>query len=532
MKRILSAVLLVLVAVGSARAQGTVMPIPLAQWFDNTGLVLTDGGLCVFVAGTSTAATTYTTAALSVANANPIRFSSAGRPTSGGVFLTPGSSYKFLLKDFTGVTSPTCIPDTGVTLWSVDNVTAVPGSAAAVDITGTAGESIAAGDAVYMSKSGASTSAGQWYRADADSVETSTNAFMVGVSPFAVASGSQGSFRIAGQVTVTGPLTTGAAYYISTAVGGITATPPTNSFRLGEAQSSTVIVLGNMRAPVSPRGPPQGRLTLTTGTPVTTADVTAATTIFYTPYTGNQIDLFDGTAWGTFAFAQVSIAVPATTSQMYDIWGYINSSGVFALEALAWTNDTTRATALVAQDGALVKTGATTRRYLGSFRTTTVSGQTEDSFTKRFLWNYYNRVPRELKMADANATWSYNTATVRQVEATAANRVEFVIGVAEVAVAAWYSAVASNDNAAIQPLQIGVGLDSTTVYATNTQNQSMITSGANLQLSGIAHAEIYPAVGYHALNMLERGSGTGTTTWFGTGTYPGAGTLLARVDGW
>src|SRR6185436_9706895 len=37
-----------------------------------------------------------------------------------------------------------------------------------------------------------------------------------------------------------------------------------------------------------------GRLTLTSGTPVTTGDVTAATTLYFTPNGGNQIALYTG----------------------------------------------------------------------------------------------------------------------------------------------------------------------------------------------------------------------------------------------
>src|SRR5665213_2163919 len=36
-----------------------------------------------------------------------------------------------------------------------------------------------------------------------------------------------------------------------------------------------------------------GRLTLTSGVPVTTADVASATTVYFTPYKGNKIALFD-----------------------------------------------------------------------------------------------------------------------------------------------------------------------------------------------------------------------------------------------
>ena len=38
------------------------------------------------------------------------------------------------------------------------------------------------------------------------------------------------------------------------------------------------------------------RLTLTTATPVTTSDVTGATTLYLTPYSHNCIGLYDGTS--------------------------------------------------------------------------------------------------------------------------------------------------------------------------------------------------------------------------------------------
>src|SRR6185295_16261184 len=139
------------------------------------------------------------------------------------------------------------------------------------------------------------------------------------------------------------------------------------------------------------------------------------------------IALYDGSAgWNVRTFSELTLAVPATTSQMYDVFIFDNA-GTPAIEALAWTNDTTRATALVLQDGILSKTGALTRRYVGSFRTTTVSGQTEDSATKRFLWNYYNRVTKSL-MKQGSSNWTYTTATWRQANADTANQVETIHG--------------------------------------------------------------------------------------------------------
>jgi hypothetical protein len=71
-----------------------------AQFFTNTGAVLTGGKLYTYLAGTTTPEATYTTNAGNVARTNPIVLDSAGRvPGSGEIWVTVGVSYKFLLKD-------------------------------------------------------------------------------------------------------------------------------------------------------------------------------------------------------------------------------------------------------------------------------------------------------------------------------------------------------------------------------------------------------------------------------------------------
>src|SRR5437899_2723242 len=191
-----------------------------------------------------------------------------------------------------------------------------------------------------------------------------------------------------------------------------------------------------------------GRMTLTTATGVTTADVTAATTVYFTPYKGNRIALYDGSNWNLYTFSEISLALGSDAANTnYDLFAY-NSSGTVTLERLAWTNDTTRATALALQDGIYVKSGTTTRRYLGTYRTAGSAGQTEESAAKRFVWNYYNRVQRALVVRDATATWTYTTATYRQANASSANQVAVVVGVNETLVnrTAYHSA--SNSGAA------------------------------------------------------------------------------------
>jgi len=68
-----------------------------AQFFTNSGVPLAGGLLYTYAAGTTTPATTYTSSTGATANSNPIVLDSAGRPPS-SIWLTTGSSYKFVLQ--------------------------------------------------------------------------------------------------------------------------------------------------------------------------------------------------------------------------------------------------------------------------------------------------------------------------------------------------------------------------------------------------------------------------------------------------
>jgi len=156
------------------------------------------------------------------------------------------------------------------------------------------------------------------------------------------------------------------------------------------------------------------RLTLETGVPVSSSDQLAKTTVYCTPITGNRLDLYDAAGVPTTrTSAEFSIALPAVASQVYDVFCYSNA-GVPTLELLAWTNDTTRATALVrTTTGTLTKSADLTRRYLGTVRTTTAAGQTEDSVAKRYLWNYYHRIRRGLHSRMDGKAWGSRTRPTR-----------------------------------------------------------------------------------------------------------------------
>jgi len=248
--------------------------------------------------------------------------------------------------------------------------------------------------------------------------------------------------------------------------------------------------------------------------PVTTSDVTGATTIYFTPYKGNRIDLFDGTNWIRFTFSQLSLALGTLTSGLpYDVFVY-NNAGTLTLEFTAWTNGTTRATALAYQNGVLCKTGALTRRYLGTFYTTSTT-TTEDSIANRYLWNYYNRVIRKMKAVDATNSWTYSTATFRQANAAATNQLNFVIGYSEDSVEANVMATFSGSAGSIGGA-VGIGLDSTTANSADLMGYRT-TEGTGTDDFVVSHFNAPIAVGKHYLAWLEIAINGGTVTWLGDG---------------
>lgn len=272
---------------------------------------------------------------------------------------------------------------------------------------------------------------------------------------------------------------------------------------------------------------PGGRLTLTTGVPVTAGDVTAATTIYYTPHHNDRITLEDGSRWVTIEFTEKSLAIGAVTADLpYDIFGVL-SGGALAIEKLAWTNATTRATAITIQDGRYCKSGDKTRLYLGTicpYSTTQVADSALASTGGRGVWNAYNRVKRHLSAVDTTDSWNYTTTTWRSANASTANRVKFVRGLDEDAMSARVAcqiANASTINAAV-----GVGVDSTSV------NSAQVYVGVSVT-SGVVRADYsgFPGAGFHFLQWLEISQATGSTTWFGDGglSYQQAGLV---AEGW
>jgi hypothetical protein len=262
----------------------------------------------------------------------------------------------------------------------------------------------------------------------------------------------------------------------------------------------------------------EGRLTASSGVPVTIADVSGTANVYFTPYAGNRIALYDGSsAWDVLTFTEITISLSGYTAiKPYDVFAY-NNSGTVTIETVIWTNNTTRATALAYQNGVLVKSGATTRRYLGTVYINAAGGQTEDTILKRYIWNYYNRVSRTLRVMDTTNTWTYTTATVRQMNGSTANQVDVVVGVAEVPVSLSLRIGAQNSQAGVN-LWAGIGHNSVGVPVVTSQSSYSTSPAAYYVQTLGAGLTIYPAVGFSYFPMLEWSTAAGTTTWYGNNT--------------
>lgn len=258
----------------------------------------------------------------------------------------------------------------------------------------------------------------------------------------------------------------------------------------------------------------QGRLTLSSGVPVPTSDLTAQGTVYFTPFRGNVIWVFTGSVWKPMTFTEKSLALSGlTASKPADIFAYDNS-GTVALEGVSWTNDTTRATAIAYQDGVAIKSGDATRRYLGSIYVDS-SNQCTDTLEIRYVWNMYNRVRRPMMRKEATDSWTYTTASFRDAANSTSNRLRFFRGLDEDSVSA--SLVAMCSSTTTVNVIAAIGLDSSSTRATDSINGVEVTPAASVIVSMRAEYCGLPGIGLRSLRWLEYSSASGTTTWLGDG---------------
>jgi hypothetical protein len=292
---------------------------------------------------------------------------------------------------------------------------------------------------------------------------------------------------------------------------------------------------------------PQGRLTLLTVTPVMTTTQSAKTQIYYTPYIGNLIPIWNGLSFTMTATAEISVATTDTSknpsaigSNKVNDWYVWNDAGVIRLcHGPDWPSDTSRpSTSPQRVSGILVNNlditngpGAFLGTYVGTTRSN-ASSQLDWIFGTQAagggpafhgVWNAYNRRQFSTSVFDSTTSWTYAVANVwRAPNGNATMRAQLVVGLNEDAVMASYSGQPTPASIAL----IGVGLDSTTA-AVGVRGQNAIVSN-NVSIVAIYHG--FVGIGFHFLSALERQNTVGSVTWIGFNANDVQGGLI--VDFW
>jgi hypothetical protein len=302
-----------------------------------------------------------------------------------------------------------------------------------------------------------------------------------------------------------------------------------------------------MLAGLSPA--PQGRLTLTSGTPVMTALTAAATTVFYTPHVGTMCPLWNGTAFVPTTFAEVSQALTdatkspaaAVASQVYDYFAWMDGATFRVTRGPPWSagatagSNTARgsgvgSTALASVAGIYVNQYAVTNgpaagfgTYLGSIATSStgatvafdpVSSTTGGGLCSVNLWNAYNQVTVSVYLQDTTATHTYQSNIIRPFNNSTQNAIYFVRGLNVDGIDARLRARVLLTAASGGTGTIGIGLNASNAYAAQSTPAILgPVPGGSSSLSA-AYAGL-PGLGVGYLMALEQGDNVNAHTFYG-----------------
>jgi hypothetical protein len=275
---------------------------------------------------------------------------------------------------------------------------------------------------------------------------------------------------------------------------------------------------------------PGGRVTLTTGVAVTTADVTAATTVYFTPDVSDTVELYDGASWNKHQFAEMSQATSDTTkspaavaaSKNYDVFVWNDAGTLRATRGPAWTSDTARGSGAATSElelfeGRLVNKVAITNGpgvrkgvYVGSIRSDG-SSQINDSYALRHCWNAYNRRRRAGRN---NFTADRATASTTYVELNSEIRCAYLVGLDDASIL-YHSQGSNTLGNSAHACFSAVGFDGTT-FQPGSETRNCV-SGTNAWGGySLSASAIGIGIGSHYATLLGHVSSGGSTgTWGG-----------------
>lgn len=280
---------------------------------------------------------------------------------------------------------------------------------------------------------------------------------------------------------------------------------------------------------------PRGRLTLATLTPIMTTNQAAKTTIYYTPYNGNFIPIYNGTVFYNMPFVELSVATSDATKSPAAIgaskvndWFIWNDAGTIRLgHGPDWTNDTTRSagTALVLVNGIYLNNASITNgpaasrgTYVGTTRSNASSqldwilgGDANDgSPASLFVWNMYNRCNVSCMIRDTRASHSWTTASYQGINGAVGMRVTVVQGLVEDSVSTSFTMIATTTSNAVTSA-CGIGVDSVSTNSGSSGYTFFSSVNTNI-IASTANYSGFLGLGVHYVAALEYG-GTNATQY-------------------
>lgn len=315
---------------------------------------------------------------------------------------------------------------------------------------------------------------------------------------------------------------------------------PSNS-ELADLSADLASVVASVQSIV---GLPQGRLTLTSNTPILASGVSAGTAVYYTPYVGTQLPIYSGSVFEVKTFAELTLTLHSNhvANAIYDVFIWTESGVVTIGTGPAWNTATAGAgargtgggtTELTRVNGLWVNANSMTTRngsttytvsanrgtYVGSIYMDGTNGQVScltawGQNRKWGVWNAYNRKKIELRCGDSTASWAASTtfSTFAQSNGATGNKNTTFVGLPEEIIENTLHQTISCSSTSNEAF-CGIGINSTTT-ATGTVGRVFSNLAGAIRAMVTANNVIAPGIGINNVNSLD--ATTTAATIFGT----------------
>lgn len=235
---------------------------------------------------------------------------------------------------------------------------------------------------------------------------------------------------------------------------------------------------------------------------------------------------YNGTYWDMLRVSEASLTLSGlTANNNYDIYAHCtsisNGAGTLVIDTpVVWTNDTTPPTRTLL-NGVYVGSASAgtdnTRILVGSIRAVDAT-HTIDTVASRWVCSLLNPIPAQCNAADATASWTYNSSTVRAMNNNTTDgtgRFSFIQCTDVYPVQVKHFCGNVSNNTIDGNAKTGIGYDSTSTFSVSSLFQSAVASRAGNTSCGreFSTDSGQTVIGFHFVQNLEATvGGVGTLT--------------------